>query len=130
NAFLPDFLRLTDRPQLIGISLTVLNAAQLPASFVALLLSPILVGRKISFLAIGFALLAGLASVLLARSWGVVLGAGVLGFFLAFTLILIRALPPALAETGDIHRLSAGMFAIGYMYSFVVPVAGGVVWDA
>jgi MFS transporter, CP family, cyanate transporter len=130
NTFLPDFLRITGRPQLIGISLTVLNAAQLPASFVTLLLAPILVGRRSSFLAIGFAMLAGLASLLVGRTWGVVLGASVLGFFSAFMPLLTRALPPALAEGGDVHRLSAGMFAIGYVYSFVVPVVGGIVWDA
>jgi CP family cyanate transporter-like MFS transporter len=130
NTFLPDFLRLTGRQQLIGISLTALNAGQLPASFVALLLSSKLVGRRSSFLATGTAMLAGLAALLLGRTWGVVLGASVLGFFLAFTPVLIRALPPAFAEGGDVHRLSAGMFAIGYVYSFVVPVLGGVVWDS
>ena len=40
------------------------------------------------------------------------------------------ALPPQLVAAGDVHRLSAGMFAIGYALSCLVPLAGGAIWDA
>jgi MFS transporter, CP family, cyanate transporter len=45
-------------------------------------------------------------------------------------LIVTLALPPQIAPAGDVHRLSAGMFAIGYLPSCVVPLVGGVFWDA
>ena len=48
---------------------------------------------------------------------------------LRFPLILTLALPPQLAPAGDVHRLSAGMFAIGYSLSCLVPPLGGVLWD-
>ncbi len=52
-----------------------------------------------------------------------------IGFCCAFVLILTLALPPQLAPAGDVHRLSAGMFAIGYSLSCLVPPLGGVLWD-
>ena len=128
NTFLPDFLRLTGRAHLIGASLTMLNAGQLPASFVAVLVAARLVGRWDAFVIISVAALASLG-VLLGGTWGPILGAGLLGFFFAFTLVLVRALPPTLADRTDVHRLSAGMFVIGYVYSFVVPLLGGAAWD-
>jgi hypothetical protein len=42
-------------------------------------------------------------------------GAGMFGFASAFAFVLNLVLPPLLAETsGDVHRISAGMFTIGY----------------
>jgi cyanate permease len=35
-----------------------------------------------------------------------------------------------LAPAEDVHRLSAGMFAIGYVVSFLTPPIGGAIWDA
>ena len=36
----------------------------------------------------------------------------------------------ALAETpGDVHRISAGMFTIGYGLAFLIPLVGGAAWD-
>jgi cyanate permease len=53
-----------------------------------------------------------------------------IGFGCAFTLIVTLALPPQIAAAADVPRLSAGMFAIGYSFSCLVPLAGGAVWDA
>ncbi len=44
-------------------------------------------------------------------------------------LISALALPPLMANPEHVHSLSAGMFAIGYTMSFVVPLIGGHVWD-
>jgi CP family cyanate transporter-like MFS transporter len=58
------------------------------------------------------------------------LGAAFIGFASAFVLILTLALPPLLAVPDDVHRLSAGMFTIGYTASFILPLLGGAAWDA
>jgi MFS transporter, CP family, cyanate transporter len=58
-----------------------------------------------------------------------VAGAALIGFAAAFVLILTLALPPLLAPD-DVHRLSAGMFLVGYTVSFSVPLLGGAAWDA
>jgi hypothetical protein len=34
-----------------------------------------------------------------------------------------------LAGHDDVHRLAAGMLALGYGTTFVVPYLGGAVWD-
>jgi CP family cyanate transporter-like MFS transporter len=58
-----------------------------------------------------------------------VAGAAILGFGSAIALILLIALPPLLAERDEVHRLSAGMFMIGFTLSFVLPLLGGAAWD-
>jgi len=57
-------------------------------------------------------------------------GAGILGFSSAFAFVLNLAFPALLAErSGDVHRISAGMFTIGYGMGFLMPLLGGTVWD-
>jgi CP family cyanate transporter-like MFS transporter len=129
NAFIPDFLRALGRPALVGECLTALNVSQLPASLVAALIASRAVGRREPFLIIGLGMLGSLGVFFLPHARGVVIGAGLLGFFFAMALALILALPPILADRGEVHRLSAGMYAIAYTYSFVAPLVGGALWD-
>jgi len=129
NAFIPDFLRAIGRPSLITACLTMLNASQLPASLVAGFLPSGAIGRREPFLVTGMAALAGLGIFLSQRDWGLVLGAGLLGFCFAYALVLGLSLPPMLSPRGGVHRLSAGMFAIAYLYSFVAQLLGGASWD-
>jgi MFS transporter, CP family, cyanate transporter len=129
NAFIPDFLHAIGRSHLIGVCLTVLNASQLPASLLAGLVVSGGVVRRAPFFAIGAALLGSLGIFLLQQDWGLILGAGMLGFCCGFALVLCLSLPPTLSPRGEVHRLSAGMFAIGYIYSFVAPLLGGAAWD-
>ena len=63
------------------------------------------------------------------NAW-IVAWSGVLGFCNAFLLILTLALPPLIAKPEDVSRLSAAMLAIGYLCAFVMPIVGGMVWDA
>lgn len=129
NAFIPDVLRASGRPGLIGPCLTSLNIAQLPASLLIGVLARRVVGRRWPFVVGGLGTLAGLGLLVLGRGWHLVLGAGILGFCAAFILILALALPSLVASPGDVPRLSAAMFAITYTYSFLAPLLGGVVWD-
>lgn len=129
NAFIPDVLRATGRSGFIGPCLTALNAAQLPASVLIGTIAPRVVGRRGPFVLAGLGTLLGLGALLLGGGWGLVLGAGVVGFCAAFILILTLALPPLVAGPGDIHRLSAAMLAIAYAYSFLAPLLGGTLWD-
>jgi len=130
NAFIPEFLRATDRPGLIGPCLTALNTGQIPASVMVAWLAPRLLGRRAPFVAAGILILTGLAAFLLAPGRDIVAGAALIGFFSATILILALATPPLLTEAHDVHRLSAGMFAIAYSCTFVLPLAAGAAWDA
>jgi CP family cyanate transporter-like MFS transporter len=129
NAFIPDYLHAVGRPELVSATLAALNSGQLPASFVALFAITRISRRRATFVATPLLAILGLLCLFARPAWLVILGAGTIGFFGAFTLILSLALPPLLAPVGDVHRLSAGMFAIGYALSCAVPLLGGALWD-
>jgi CP family cyanate transporter-like MFS transporter len=129
NAFIPDYLHAVGRPELVSATLAALNSGQLPASFLALFAIGHMSRRRATFVATPLLAVLGLLCLFARPAWLVVLGAGAIGFFGAFTLILALALPPQLAPVGDVHRLSAGMFAVGYALSCAVPLIGGALWD-
>jgi MFS transporter, CP family, cyanate transporter len=130
NTFIPEYLRATGADDLIVPCLTALNVGQLPASLVVLGFPERVTGKKAPLVALALFTLVGLALLLLPQPWLRIAGAALLGFAAAFGLILTLALPPMLTEPADVHRLSAGMFAIGYLTAFLVPLLGGVAWDA
>jgi MFS transporter, CP family, cyanate transporter len=129
NAFIPDYLHAVGRSGLVTLGLAALNLGQLPASFVLLLWARRLGNSKPTVVLMQLLGLCGLAAFVAAQPWSVAAGAGVIGFCCAFTLIVTLALPPQIAAVGDVHRMSAGMFAVGYSLSFVVPLLGGAIWD-
>jgi MFS transporter, CP family, cyanate transporter len=130
NAFIPDYLHATGQGDLVGTCLSALNAGQLPASLVILLFARGLAGRKEPLIGVGMLTFVGLGLLFTAQPWLMAAGAAILGFAAGFVLILTLALPPRLAAPDDVHRLSAGMFTIGYTVSFILPLLGGAVWDA
>jgi CP family cyanate transporter-like MFS transporter len=130
NAFLPDYLRHAGASRLIAPALLWLNAAQLPASIAIALRPEWFVGRRGPVQMMAPFAAAGLCVFFIPHDWARMAGAGMLGFAAAFAFVLSLAFPPILAETpGDVHRMSAGMFTIGYGLSFLVPLIGGAAWD-
>jgi len=129
NAFLPDYLAARGRPDLLSAALSSLNWVQIPASILMLLYAERITRRRWPFLVLSVAALAALASLLFMPDGWIVASAGVLGFCNAFMLILTLALPPLIAESEDVHRLSAAMLAIGYLSAFLAPIVGGLLWD-
>jgi MFS transporter, CP family, cyanate transporter len=130
NAFLPDYLHLIGRANLLNATLTALNAGQLPASFLIMLWGHRLAGRKAPFIGMALVGLASLGGLLVGTAPVMIAAAGMIGFAAAFMLTLTMALPPLLAGQDDVHRLAAGMLALGYTITFVVPYLGGALWDA
>ncbi|MGA8402867.1 MAG: MFS transporter [Stellaceae bacterium] len=129
NAFIPDYLHAIGQPGLIGPCLTALNAGQLPASAVILAFSR-LTGSRIVFIVSPLVAFFGIAALLTPSPALIVAAAGLVGFCCGMQLILSLAMPPLLAAPNDVHHLSAGMFAIGYFVSFLIPPLGGAIWDA
>ena len=130
NALIPDYLHAIGRPGLVTAGLSALDLGQLPASLLLLMAARRVGASKPMVVGMQVAGLLGIAALLMAGPWLEVAGAAMIGFCCAFTLIATLALPPQLVEAHDIHRLSAGMFAIGYTLSCLVPLAGGAIWDA
>lgn len=129
NALIPDYLNAISRPELITAGLSALNLGQLPASLLLLMMERRFGVSKAAVVLAQFAGLLGIAALMTGLPLLSILGAGIIGFCSAFTLIVTLALPPQLVAASDVHRLSAGMFTIGYMWSCIVPLAGGAIWD-
>ncbi|HTQ24688.1 MAG TPA: MFS transporter [Candidatus Binataceae bacterium] len=130
NAFMPDYLHHAGAAHLIAPSLLCLNAAQLPASIAIALRPGWFVGRRGPVQAMAILASVGLGVFFIPHDWSRMAGAAILGFAAAFAFVLSLAFPPLLAETpGDVHRISAGMFTIGYGMAFLVPLLGGAAWD-
>ncbi len=129
NAFIPDYLNHIGRPDLIGGALTALNLGQLPASFVLLAVAGRLERRSWPYVLCGALCLMSVLGVVFAPGAWIIAAAALLGFSAGATFVLMLALPPLLSAPGDVHRLSAAMFTIGYACAVIVPVISGLAWD-
>jgi MFS transporter, CP family, cyanate transporter len=130
NGFLPGYLASNGRSDLIGPALSALNIGQLPASFLLLAMASRWERRAWPFVAAGVIALAGVGCIVATTSLWAVVGAGLIGFACAGVLALALALPALLVPHGDVPRLAAGMFTIGYGVAMIVSVIAGATWDA
>lgn len=128
NAFIPDYLHATGRPELVGPCLSALNIGQLPASAIILIFARRLSGSRAPLVASTLLAAIGIA-LFLCRPDLAIVATGILGFCGGIQLVLSLALPPLMAPPHEVHRMSAGMFAVGYLTSFAIPPIGGAIWD-
>jgi len=129
NAFLPDYLHHIGRGDLVSAALTALNVGQIPASLLLLAVAGRLEREIWPHIVCGAGSLAAIIGIAVLPGAGIVICAGVLGFFAAAVLILMLALPPLLAPPDDVHRVSAAMFTISYSCAVITPVFSGLAWD-
>jgi MFS transporter, CP family, cyanate transporter len=130
NTFLPDYLVGLGRAELVSPVLTAFNGGQIPGSLFMLFLAGPLLRRKAVYAALGLAVLASLAGMLLGGDISIVWGAGILGCANAVILVLALALPALHGAPLDVHRLSAAMFTVGFPCAVLLPILGGYAWDA
>lgn len=130
NAFIPDYLSALGRAGLVAPTLAMLSAGQVPASILIALFPRHLTGRLRPLQVTALLTLAGLAVFLVGSGVWCVGAAFVLGFCSSFAFVSCLALPPIQAKNpDDVHRVSAGMFTIGYTLAFFLPLLGGTLWD-
>jgi CP family cyanate transporter-like MFS transporter len=130
NAFFPDYLHSVGATHLIASSLVWLNGAQFPASIIVALFPERFVGRTVPIQTMAVVTAAGLGVFFIPHDWARIAGAALLGFSSAMCFVLNLVFPPLLAERpADVHRVSAGMFTIGYGMAFLMPLIGGAAWD-
>ena len=130
NAFIPDLLHGRGAGEFVGVSLAVLNIGQLPASLLIALYPSYFLGRRAPVIATAAIGAISVIGLLFASDGWIVVWSGMIGFSAAFILIWTLALPPMISRPGTVHRLSAGIFTIGYFCSFITPILGGIAWDA
>ncbi len=129
NAFLPDYVIASGRPDLVSAALTAINIGQLPASFLMLAVAGRVVRQPWTYVSLGALCLVSLIGVMVTGGAWIVFWSGVLGFGVGVTLILALALPSILSAPDDVHRTSAGMFTISYGCAMVISIFGGWLWD-
>lgn len=129
NTFLPDYLVGLGRADLVAPVLTAFNGGQIPGSLLMLLWAGPLLRRKAVYAALGVAVLATTAGVLLGGDSTMIWSAGILGCANAMILVLALALPALLGAPADVHRLSAAMFTVGFPCAVLLPILGGYAWD-
>jgi MFS transporter, CP family, cyanate transporter len=129
NAFLPDYLASLGRSDLIGAALGCMSGAQFVASTLLLFTAELLHRRAWPYLVFGMATFAGIIGIATGSGPWIVVAATVVGFSLAVTFVVTLALPPVLSPPGDVHRVSAGMFAVCFTLAVIVPVLCGALWD-
>lgn len=130
NAYIPDYFHAVGRPWLSPIAIGALNSAQVPGSVAALFFAQKLAGKPRFFFIILLFALPAVAMLIAGSDAFVIVGVSLLGLSSAVGLTMIIALPAMLTHQGDVHRLSAGMFTIAYLGSFVLTLLGGALWDA
>ncbi|MDC7788260.1 MFS transporter [Rhodoplanes sp. TEM] len=129
NAFIPDVLTRTGRPDLISLTLTALNLGQIPASLLLLVFAGRLVRKVWPYVAAGLVSFVALLGLMYGSPTVIVISSVLIGLCDASVLILIFALPSILAPPEDVHRLAAGMFTISYSCAVITPVLSGLAWD-
>jgi CP family cyanate transporter-like MFS transporter len=129
NAFIPGHLTYAGRPDLIGPTLTALNLAQIPASFLLLAIARRVERRAWPLVVTGLIILASVGGIAFTASDWTVVFAATLGFVGAITLALGLTLPAFLADSDDVARISAAMFTVSYAVAMLFSVASGAAWD-
>jgi CP family cyanate transporter-like MFS transporter len=129
NAYTPSLLNARGQDHLITPALVSLNASQLASSALIMLRPQWFVGKRSPLIVMSLCAVTGMLGVALAAGWMTVVWAGVVGIATSFVMILCLALPPVLAVPERTASLAAGMFSIGYICSFLVPLASGTAWD-
>ena len=129
NAFIPVYLTSEGRADLIGITLTALNIAQLPASAIMLMVAGRFERRAWPMVVTGLLMLVSVAGIAFSASGWTVAWAALLGFVGAATLTIGFALPAMVSAPEDVGRVSAAMFTISYTMAMVTSVVSGAVWD-
>jgi CP family cyanate transporter-like MFS transporter len=130
NTFLPDYLHVIGLPDLVGLALTAVNSAQIPAAPLVGLLPWRLVVHP-GTIVIGACLTLGAVAGLISEQPALIIAAGAfLGFLSAYVLVVCFAIPPLLARAEDVARLSAGTNTISYSVAFGTILGAGALWDA
>jgi CP family cyanate transporter-like MFS transporter len=129
NAFLPGLVAARGHPELLNASLSALNWAQLPASFLMIAFGSRLAMRRAPFVVAQLLSLVAIGGLVTMQGGWIVACSAVVGLCNAFLLVLTLAVPPLVGKPEDVHRLSAAMMLVGYILAFVAPIAGGAVWD-
>lgn len=130
NAYLGSVLEARGEGDRLALTLFWFNAAQVAGSLLMMALARPLAGRPWPVVLVAWVLPVAL---LVAGSTGGALFLGavvVVGLATCLQLILVVSLVPQVAGEREAGSLAAGMFTVGYLLGFGVPLTGGVLADS
>lgn len=130
NAYLGSVLEERGQGARLASVLFAFNVTQVAGSFLMIALARRLEGRHWPVIAAAAALPVGLLGVIFGSDGVFLLAVVLLGLSTCVQLILMVSLVPQIAAEPDTGPLAAGMFAVGYLLGFGVPLVGGVLADA
>ena len=130
NGFLPGWLARSGGADVVRSSLLALNAAQIPASLLLMVLLEKVVFRRWSYVVAGLLVLAASVSLATAPAAFAIASATVAGFALAWLLTLALALPPLLVAGEDVPRVSAAVFTVSYTIAVLTALSIGALDSA
>lgn len=129
NAYMASLLSEKGLGDRLGIALMILNLSQVASSGLMLTipkrvlsLPRLLFGTAslITIALIGFVVLQGPFSIY---------ATALIGFGTAMQMTILVMLPPLIRTPNEAGKLAAGMFTIGYMLGFVIPLGTGAIAD-
>lgn len=129
NAWIAPYNQAIHASSISWLSLSLLNAAQLPSALAVTVFADRLVGRKMPFIICGVLCLLALTGwmltpISLEPLWVALLGGASI---IIYTLGL--ALPALLVKQEEIALWTGRMLTVGYLFSFLGPFIGGWLWD-
>lgn len=129
NGFVPDYLTVTGRGDMIGLTLAWMNGSQLIGSFLMLVVPERLQRKSWPFSVFGPVTVLGLLGVIFCDGIWMIIAATTMGIGAAVTFIVTFGLPAILAKPGEVHRMAGGMLTISYSIGVVTPIICGAFWD-
>lgn len=129
NGWIASYNQAMHYSYLTPLALTILNAAQLPASFGVTLFAQRLAGQRWPFVAAGTVCVIAIAGWVFIPAALELVWAALLGGSSALVFSLGIALPPLLAGPKEVARLTGITFSLTYCIAFVGPFIGGQLWD-
>lgn len=129
NAYMGSVLEARGHGGQLAAVLFYFNATQVAGSLLMLALAQVVVGRRWPVVAVAWMLPLALLGAILTTGPLFLVAVIVLGLCTCVQLILMVSLVPQIAGEREAGPLAAGMFAVGYLLGFVVPLAGGLLAD-
>ena len=129
NAYLATILAHQGQEERLATYLLVFNGAQVVGSLSMIALARWLIGKRGPIVVMAWGVALALIGVMMGSGWFTLIAAFALGIATCVQLIQVVGLVPQIATVETAPSLSAGLFAVGYLLGFVIPLAGGLLVD-
>lgn len=126
NAYMGSVLDSRGAVEQLASVLFYFNATQVAGSLLMIAAAPLLAGRRWPVLLVAWALPLGIAGAAVSAGAWFVVAVVIVGLCTCVQLILMVSLVAGERGAGP---LAAGMFAVGYLLGFAVPLVGGALAD-